>query len=154
MIMKIKFLLALGLLIAALSNCGVNRPAESPNEKNTAISTGYTEEDARNFSGSASVIEYADASLNLTDHLRRVNGVYITGEGANARIKIQAGANSINSGTEPLFVVNGSPFSSYREVYELVSNSQIKRISVLKDASSTAMYGSRGANGVILIETQ
>lgn len=74
-----------------------------------------------------------------------------TGEpGSSASIQIR-GARSISAGNEPLIVVDGvvDAVSDLNEI----NPSDIKSISVLKDVSSTSLYGSRGANGVILITT-
>ena len=133
-------------------NCASSRPSSNAAKSDPTINTGYTEQDPRTFSGSATVMEDADNTLDLTDQLRKARGVYVTGNGASARIKVQSGANSLTSGTEPLFIVNGSQMRNYQETYDLVSFSHIKTLTVLKDPSTTAMYGTRGANGVILIE--
>lgn len=75
-----------------------------------------------------------------------------TGEpGSSASIQIR-GARSISAGNEPLIVVDGV-VDAVSDLSEL-NPSDIKSISVLKDVSSTALYGSRGANGVILVTTQ
>ena len=71
--------------------------------------------------------------------------------GAGANIKIR-GTSSISAGTEPLYVVDGVPVSSTD--FATVNSSDIEYMSILKDASATAIYGSRGANGVILITTK
>lgn len=74
-----------------------------------------------------------------------------TGEpGTSASIQIR-GARSISAGNEPLIVVDGvaDAVSSLSEI----NPSDVKSISILKDVSSTSLYGSRGANGVILITT-
>jgi len=59
------------------------------------------------------------------------------------------GNSSISSNNEPLYVVNGSVMS--KEEYSKISPSSIKSVTVLKDAASTAIYGSRATNGVIVI---
>src|SRR5690606_4816106 len=61
------------------------------------------------------------------------------------------GLSSISANTSPLIVVDGFPIA---DALEFINPSSIKSIEVLKDASSTALYGSRGANGVILITTK
>lgn len=74
-----------------------------------------------------------------------------TGEpGSSASVQIR-GARSISAGNEPLYVVDGivDAISSLSEI----NPSDVKSISILKDVSSTSLYGSRGANGVILITT-
>ena len=70
------------------------------------------------------------------------------GAGINLRIR---GRNSIQGGNDPLYVVDGFPFSGNPTH---LNNSDIESIEVLKDASATAIYGSRGANGVVLITTK
>jgi TonB-dependent SusC/RagA subfamily outer membrane receptor len=96
-------------------------------------------------------INNPDYTISLADHLRKVAGVQITGTGANAQVQIR-GISSINSGTEPLFVVNGSSLDGgYRAAHDLIPVHNIKSIRVLKDPSDTSMYGIRGANGVIEI---
>lgn len=71
--------------------------------------------------------------------------------GANSAVVLR-GLGSISGNTEPLYVIDGMPVST-RKVRKLNPN-DIKSISVLKDSSATAIYGNRGANGVIKIDTQ
>ncbi|MFT4023695.1 MAG: TonB-dependent receptor [Flavihumibacter sp.] len=68
--------------------------------------------------------------------------------GAPISIRIR-GTNSIVGNNEPLYVVDGFPVSSP----DVINNSSIKSIEILKDASATAIYGSRASNGVVLITT-
>ena len=70
------------------------------------------------------------------------------GGGVSVRIR---GANSIQGDNDPLYVIDGFPFSGNPTN---LNNSDIASIEVLKDASATAIYGSRGANGVVLITTK
>ena len=102
----------------------------------------------------------------------KVAGVQVTqssGEpGAGVSIRVR-GTSSIRSGNGPLIVVDGVPLdggnvssggsgvlgdSSARNPLNFVNQNDIESISILKDASSTAIYGSRGANGVIVITTK
>lgn len=62
------------------------------------------------------------------------------------------GVNSINSGTAPLFILDGMPISS--QDFSSISPNDIESVSVLKDASSTSIYGARAANGVVVITTK
>jgi TonB-linked SusC/RagA family outer membrane protein len=78
-----------------------------------------------------------------------VNGSGQPGTGATIRIR---GVGSINGGTAPLYVVDGAPYDE--DVMNLLNPHDIESISVLKDASATAIYGARGANGVVLITTK
>ena len=84
----------------------------------------------------------------------RVSGVQITtsngAPGASTTIRIRGG-NSINAGNEPLYVIDGIIGGGDLNT---INPADIESIEVLKDASSTAIYGSRGANGVILITTK
>lgn len=70
--------------------------------------------------------------------------------GENPTIRIR-GVSSINASAEPLIIVDGAPFNGNLNT---ISADQIESMNVLKDASSTSLYGSRGANGVILINTK
>lgn len=83
----------------------------------------------------------------------RIAGVQVTSsEGApDSDIKIRIrGGGSLTQDSTPLYIVDGFPVNSISDV----SPSDIDKITVLKDASSTAIYGSRGANGVIIITTK
>ncbi|BDD10410.1 SusC/RagA family TonB-linked outer membrane protein [Fulvitalea axinellae] len=71
-------------------------------------------------------------------------------EGGNTSLLLR-GRNSINASNDPLIVLDGIPFSGGLSD---INTADIESINVLKDASSTAIYGSRGANGVILITTK
>ena len=62
------------------------------------------------------------------------------------------GSNSINSGTDPLYILDGAEISSAD--FNTINPSDIENISVLKDASSTSIYGARAANGVVVITTK
>lgn len=83
----------------------------------------------------------------------RVAGVQIkqtsTRPGQESQIRIR-GTRSLTASNDPLIVVDGIPFSG---VLADIAPDDIKSIDILKDASATAIYGSRGANGVILIST-
>ncbi|MGI4899667.1 MAG: SusC/RagA family TonB-linked outer membrane protein [Janthinobacterium lividum] len=69
--------------------------------------------------------------------------------GADMTVEIR-GVNSIYGNTQPLYVVDGIPVSNINDI----NPSDIERMDVLKDASSTAIFGSRGANGVIIVTTK
>lgn len=71
--------------------------------------------------------------------------------GSTPAIKVR-GLGSISAGNSPLIVVDGNIVSP--TVFSLLNSNEIQSIDVLKDASSTAIYGSRGSNGVIIITTR
>ncbi|MDF7820247.1 TonB-dependent receptor [Runella sp. MFBS21] len=85
----------------------------------------------------------------------RAAGVQVTqntgapGGGVSVRIR---GTNSIQGSNEPLYVVDGFPTSGSNPT--VLNNADIESMEILKDASATAIYGSRGANGVVLITTK
>lgn len=92
---------------------------------------------------------------NITKALDgQVPGVQITGAsgqpGAISTIRIR-GVGSVSASSDPLYVVDGIPFDGN---LNSISPSDIESISVLKDATASALYGSRGANGIIIITTK
>lgn len=111
---------------------------------------------------SSSPVSSFDASLQ-----GRAAGVQVSGGGGTigspVRVMIR-GTNSISSGTEPLYVIDGIPVSNGVSAktrgansinpLSLINSNDIESIEVLKDAAATAIYGSRGSNGVILITTK
>lgn len=76
----------------------------------------------------------------------------VSGEPSESTVMKIRGVNSINSGTEPLYILDGVAISSAD--FNTVNPADIESLSVLKDASSTSIYGARAANGVIVITTK
>jgi len=120
---------------------------------------GYGTQKAKNLTSSVSKVagELLEKSITprIDDALRgRIAGVNIvstTGEvGADTRITIR-GTGSISGTSAPLIVVDGLPLGTDPDLLSSIDANNIKSIEVLKDASSTAIYGSRGANGVIIV---
>ena len=75
-----------------------------------------------------------------------------TGEPSATATMTIRGTNSINSGTAPLYILDGVPISA--SDFNTINPADIESLSVLKDASSTSIYGARAANGVIVITTK
>lgn len=75
-----------------------------------------------------------------------------TGEPSASAVMTIRGTNSINSGTAPLYILDGVPISS--SDFNAINPADIESLSVLKDAASTSIYGARAANGVIVITTK
>lgn len=71
----------------------------------------------------------------------------------DSSIKVR-GINTINSGSEPIYVVDGQVMTNDFGGFSSINPNDVENIQVLKDASATALYGSRGANGVVLITTK
>lgn len=89
---------------------------------------------------------------DLTQYLMRVSGVTVVGNGSNAQVRIRGPVSFSGSARDPLYVINGSQFgNNYASVFNSVNPEEIKRVRILKGADETAIYGSRGAAGVIEI---
>jgi iron complex outermembrane receptor protein len=143
------------------------------------VTTGYGTQRRLAITGSVATVDAAEANVgvqsNVNDLLQgRVSGLNITrnsGEpGTGAQITIRGGT-SLSASSEPLYIVDGVPIAQDipteangigiggdpalpRSPLTLINPADIENITVLKDAAATAIYGSRAANGVILIETK
>ena len=126
---------------------------------NEMVVVGYGSIKKRNVLGAVSKVDGNELNkLPVTDVAQslqgRVAGVQVTqntgapGEGVSVRIR---GIGSINSSNDPLYIVDGIPIS---DALNLLSPGDIENISVLKDASAAAIYGSRANNGIVLITTK
>ena len=117
--------------------------------------TGYgtiTEQQKTAAISSVKIDESISLYRNIYEYIQdRVPGVvvYMSGDGGPAKIRIR-GIISIQSSTDPLFVVDSSPV----EDITWLNPNDIKSIDVLKDAAATSIYGMRGSNGVIVITTK
>jgi TonB-linked SusC/RagA family outer membrane protein len=83
-------------------------------------------------------------------------GVFVsnpTRPGDDASIRIR-GINTINAGSSPIYVVDGVVMENNQGGFNAVNVNDVASVQVLKDASATALYGSRGANGVVVITTK
>jgi iron complex outermembrane receptor protein len=144
---------------------------------NEVVVIGYGSQKVKDATGSVASLSTKDFNKGVIatpEQLLqgRVAGVQVTpssGEpGAGATINIR-GASSIRSSNNPLYVVDGVPLdnggtaggydsgagsSSARNPLAFINPADIENISILKDASAAAIYGARGANGVILITTR
>lgn len=113
--------------------------------------------------GSVSLESVEDQPLKSPDELLtgQISGVNVSQPagipGGGPQIQIR-GVGAIGAGSQPLYVVDGFPISSSSSVASNPLNDippeDIESVNVLKDASATAIYGSRGSNGVVLIETK
>ena len=111
------------------------------------------------FTGSATVVKSDDiAKVQASDATRALEGVVagvqmttVSGTlGSSPSLQIR-GAGSISAGTQPLYVVDGIPFQGDMNN---INPADIESMTVLKDAASNALYGARGAHGVIMITTK
>ncbi|WP_228459079.1 SusC/RagA family TonB-linked outer membrane protein [Chryseobacterium bernardetii] len=147
----------------------VKKDTTSTKEIDEVVVVGYGTQKKKEITGSVSSIKAADvatiAAPSFEQQLAgKAAGVQITsttgvlGEAPRVRIR---GVASINSGTSPLYIVDGIPIFSGDIGGQTSTNglgdinpNDIESFEVLKDGASTAIYGSRAANGVILITTK
>jgi TonB-linked SusC/RagA family outer membrane protein len=135
------------------------------------IATGYGESSRRELTGAVSSISGQDLQVEGVPNVTvsaalqgRAAGVQVLsasglpGAGTSVRVR---GTNSISANSEPLYVVDGVPVMQGTSSTDPTQNplttlntADIKSVEILKDASATAIYGSRGANGVVLITTR
>ena len=124
------------------------------------VVVGYRSIRKKDVVGSISMIDGAEIAqkpiVNFTQLLQgKAAGVNVIGEGgrpgAGAFIRVR-GVGSINASSEPLIVVDGVQVSS--TAFAMINPNDIGDIAILKDASSSAIYGSRAANGVIVVTTK
>ncbi|MGM9507376.1 SusC/RagA family TonB-linked outer membrane protein [Larkinella sp. GY13] len=145
-----------------VSNRSVIDVSMLPSNKtlNEVVVVGYGTQSKRAITGAVASVgfnEFKDRSFsNVTQSLAgKIAGVNITqsqgAPGVSPIIRIR-GVSSITAGTTPLFVVDGVPLENFN--LNLINPQDIESVDVLKDASSAAIYGSRGANGVVLITTK
>lgn len=152
--------------------------AEDAQALDEVVIIGYGTTTVKDATGSVSAVTAADFNGGIIGSPEQLiqgktAGVQIAqasgepGAGVNIRIR---GSNSIRSNNNPLFVVDGIPLSgesttpdggdimngsnASRNPLAFLNPSDIESMSVLKDASATAIYGSRGANGVVIITTK
>ena len=125
---------------------------------NEVVVTGYTTQRKADLTGAVSVVSVAElAKQNENNPMKalqgRVPGMNISADGnleGAATVRIR-GEGTLNSGVEPLYIIDGVPTTG--GMHELNGN-DIESIQVLKDAASASIYGSRAANGVIIITTK
>lgn len=135
--------LILMTLATLLCSCGASRPAEVLDSERS-VEVGYGKEVKRNMTQPVSVVDAPENNTyrNIYEMIQgKCTGVQVMGE----KIIIR-GVSTLNSSTDPLFVVDGQPVTSISHI----NPNDVKSISVLKD-SAAAIYGNRGANGVIVI---
>lgn len=152
---------------------------EEPIGINEVVAIGYGAVKKKDVTGAVASLKADDfnrgVSNSPTDLIQgRVAGVNIVSNGgepgAGVSVRVR-GANSIRSGQEPLYVIDGIPLditdtqpegastagvgaTSGKNPLNFINPDDIESIDILKDASATAIYGSRGANGVVLVTTK
>ncbi len=132
---------------------------EEATEIEQVMVVAYSKQTKKSFTGAATVVDGAtlekknpsEVSKALAGEIAGVQVVSTSGQpGTSASIRIR-GIGSVNSSTAPLYVVDGIPYDGD---ISAIDPSDIASTTVLKDATATSLYGSRGSNGVILITTK
>ena len=151
---------------------------EEANEMDELVVVGYGTMKKRDLSGSVAQIKGDDlmkgGATDIAHGLQgKIAGVQINqsdgAPGAGVSITVR-GANSFTTSSQPLYIVDGVPFGTnpngtptsganegnnqFTSPLSMLNPNEIENIEVLKDASATAIYGSRGANGVVIITTK
>ena len=131
--------------------------ASSAKQLEQVVVIGYGTQRKKDLTGASATIKGSEIAnvpaLTATQAIQgKVAGVQITSSGApgstpNVRIR---GVGSILGGADPLYVVDGIITDDIRNI----NSADILTVDILKDASSTAIYGARAANGVVLITTK
>ncbi|GEQ86987.1 SusC/RagA family TonB-linked outer membrane protein [Patiriisocius marinistellae] len=133
--------------------------AEDANNLDEVVVVGYGTQRKSHVTGSVAKVEGGDLAAIQASRVDealagKLAGVLIQNQdgspGADPKIQVRA-ASSINGNSNPLIVVDGYPISGSLAT---VNPNDIQSLEVLKDAASAAIYGSRGANGVILVTTK
>lgn len=137
------------------------------NKLDDVVVVGYGTQRKAATTGAIASVKAADITqtpvVNVAQGLQaRVSGVQITqnnaAPGGSISVRIR-GTNSINGSSEPLYIVDGIQISNEAGVTDAsplstINPNDIESVEVLKDASATAIYGARGANGVVIISTK
>ncbi len=146
---------------------------DNSNRLNEVVVLGYTQVKRQNLTGSVVSVKGADiastAASGFNEQLQgQAAGVIISGSsgtpGSGVFVRLR-GTTSINAGNDPLYIIDGVPINS-QPLQSIANGGQtinalsdlnpndIEKIEVLKDANATAIYGARGANGVVLVTTK
>lgn len=130
------------------------------------VSTGYLTQSTRTVTGSVAHVDMDNVQTQTVEGIDKALEGQVAGlqvlqsngtPGGGPQIQIR-GVGAIGAGSAPLFVVDGFPLSTggaeLRNPLNEIAPSDIESITILKDASSAAIYGSRAANGVVVITTK
>ncbi|MCK5815978.1 MAG: SusC/RagA family TonB-linked outer membrane protein [Flavobacteriaceae bacterium] len=137
----------------------INTTLESDNVLDEVVIVGYGTSTKQSFTGTVKTIKaeelakksVTNVSQALAGEVAGVTVINTSGQpGTTSTIRIR-GYGSVNGNRDPLYVIDGVPFSGN---LNSINPSDIASTTVLKDATATAIYGARGANGVILINTK
>lgn len=158
----------LSVTVAAGQNVAQNASlTENATQLSEAVVVGYGTQRRQDVTGSIATVDskqFVPGQITSPEQLiqGKVAGVSITtaggAPGSSATIRVR-GSSSLNANNDPLYVIDGVPvdkdgISGASNPLTLINPNDIETFTVLKDASATAIYGNRAANGVILITTK
>lgn len=152
-VVPLLFVLSVGLF---LTGCSSTRSAQSAEE---TVNNGYQKQEKSKVTGSVSTIDpeesgRANAATNLHELIQgNAAGVQVFESSNGIRISIR-GPSSFKLSEEPLYVVDGMTVTPQANGVLSVNPRDVESITILKDAASAGIYGSRASNGVIVIETK
>jgi len=149
-------------MVAALAAaCSSNSAPQNGPSAGNVVSVGYGTQDARMVSGAVSSLTAEDVRNSHYTRIEemleaRVPGLQVIRRGGNDFSLRIRGATTIMGNTEPLVVLDGMPLQQGLLGMSLaaINPQDVQRIDVLRDAGAAAIYGSRAANGVIIITTR
>ena len=158
--MKTIFLKHLFLLItiSVIFSCSSSKSTTQTKKDSgpEIVDTGYEQKLAKDTNQANFRVnpnENGPSNISLGDMIRKLPGVSVSGRGTYLKVKV-SGSESFMANTDPLYVVNGTSVGTdYAQVANTINPNDVSSISVLKGADAT-IYGTRGANGVILIRTK
>ena len=151
----------------ASSNMSITLQEGKENALNEVVVIGYGAVKKSDLTGSVTALKPDSKNKGLVVNAQemisgKIAGVNVTTEGgapgSKATIRIRGGA-SLNADSDPLIVIDGIPMDNngvkgLSNALSIVNPQDIESFNILKDASATAIYGSRGSNGVIIITTK
>ena len=141
------------VIVGSQQNLRITMSEDLQNLEEVVV-VGYGTVKKKDMTGSVASVAVADIDkqpvIRVEDALKgKAAGVHITkgnaAPGANMKIRIR-GTNSVNGNNDPLYVIDG--FVGDGKDFQALNPNDIETINVLKDASATSLYGSRGSNGV------
>lgn len=115
---------------------------------------GQTKKDTAKV-GATSTITPGEGDLTIEDVLRRKSSGLEVGRDPNGDITIRIrGAGTLTAGHDPLVLIDGMRVNNLSSELRVLDPKSIEKVQVLRDVASTSIYGTEGANGVILITTK
>jgi len=155
------------LLLGSMLHAQQNDSIKKETAIEQVVLIGYGAKKKTDLTGSITAIsakDFNEGSVNSPEQLiqGKASGIQITtnsgAPGAGSTIRIRGGA-SLNASNDPLIVIDGVPLdnngiSGASNPLALINPNDIESFNILKDASATAIYGSRASNGVIIITTK